>query len=336
MRSSGTSPARAGQPRRAASRSASGPPGCRTPTRPPKRSSSARRARSRPATTRKARRSSTTWSSPTPITPRPGTSVRRSISASAGTPRACATSSARSRSSRATSARSAGSARSASGKVIAPGRCSPSTPRSGSTRTSGPFAPRSRNLSQKQSGRGTEVPARSLHSADACRDAEAHRDVAAPPSVAPPSPPPRRPAPPARRRRFRAVGRDDAGRDLAALDDVPRHPRRSRARARAAAERILQRLVALHPGYAEAWHKRGTLYYLQSRDAESLRDFHHALALEPRHFGAMLACAELCLASGRNDDALFVLDVALRLNPHLAEARGLYERLLGERSGRGH
>jgi tetratricopeptide (TPR) repeat protein len=104
----------------------------------------------------------------------------------------------------------------------------------------------------------------------------------------------------------------------------------------ATAERILARLVALHPGFAEAWHKRGTLYYLQNRDAESVRDLHRALALEPRHFGAMLACAELCMASGRNDDALFVLDVALRLNPHLAESRKQYERLLGERSGRGH
>ena len=103
-----------------------------------------------------------------------------------------------------------------------------------------------------------------------------------------------------------------------------------------AAERILHRLVALHPGYAEAWHKRGTLYYMQSRDEESLRDFHHALALEPRHFGAMLACAELCLASERNDDALFVLDVALRLNPHLADSRKKYEQLLAKRSGRGH
>ena len=51
---------------------------------------------------------------------------------------------------------------------------------------------------------------------------------------------------------------------------------------------------------------------------------------------AMLAFAELCLASGRGDAALFVLDAALRLNPHLAETRRQYERLLGERSGRGH
>src|SRR5215470_14007143 len=99
----------------------------------------------------------------------------------------------------------------------------------------------------------------------------------------------------------------------------------------AIAERILVRLVALHPGFAEAWHKRGTLYYLQQRDEESIRDFRHTLALEPRHFGAMLAFTELCMASGRRDDALFALDVALRLNPHLADSRRTYEQLLLER-----
>jgi len=102
------------------------------------------------------------------------------------------------------------------------------------------------------------------------------------------------------------------------------------------AERILQRLVALHPGFAEAWHKRGTLYYMQQRDEESVRDFHRTLALEPRHFGAMLAFAELCMANGRGDDALFALDVALKLNPHLADTRQKYQELLAERTGRVH
>jgi tetratricopeptide (TPR) repeat protein len=103
-----------------------------------------------------------------------------------------------------------------------------------------------------------------------------------------------------------------------------------------AAERILHRLVALHPGFAEAWHKRGTLFYIQARDEESARDFHHALALEPRHFGAMLAFAELCIAAGRKDDALFALDVALKLNPHLAASRERYQALLAERPASGH
>jgi len=97
------------------------------------------------------------------------------------------------------------------------------------------------------------------------------------------------------------------------------------------AERLLQRLVALHPGFAEAWHKRGILYYMQSRDEESVRALHHALALEPRHFGAMLSFAELCTTNGRGDAAAFVLDVALRLNPHLAETRKQLAALLAER-----
>jgi tetratricopeptide (TPR) repeat protein len=124
--------------------------------------------------------------------------------------------------------------------------------------------------------------------------------------------------------------------DARAAAELERATRAIVAQDFAAAERILHRLVALHPGYAEAWHKRGTLYYMQSRDEESRRDLHHALAIEPRHFGAMLSFAELCMASGRNEDALFVLDVALRLNPHLTESRKQYEQLLAERTGRGH
>ena len=124
--------------------------------------------------------------------------------------------------------------------------------------------------------------------------------------------------------------------DRRAVSELERATRAIVAEDFATAERILHRLVALHPGFAEAWHKRGTLYYMQSRDEESVRDLHHALALEPRHFGAMLAFAELCIAAGRGDDALFALDVALKLNPHLAASRERYQVLLAERPASGH
>jgi len=124
--------------------------------------------------------------------------------------------------------------------------------------------------------------------------------------------------------------------DRRAAAELERATRAIVAEDYATAERILHRLVALHPGFAEAWHKRGTLFYMQARDEESVRDFHHALTLEPRHFGAMLAFAELCIAAGRKDDALFALDVALRLNPHLAASRERYQALLAERPGSGH
>jgi tetratricopeptide (TPR) repeat protein len=124
--------------------------------------------------------------------------------------------------------------------------------------------------------------------------------------------------------------------DARAAAELERATRAIVASDLALAERLLQRLVALHPGFAEAWHKRGILYYLQQRDAESVRDLHHALALEPRHFGAMLSFAELCTANGRADAAAFVLDTALRLNPHLAESRKTLEALLAERPERIH
>jgi len=124
--------------------------------------------------------------------------------------------------------------------------------------------------------------------------------------------------------------------DRRAVIELERATRAIVAQDFSAAERILHRLVALHPGYAEAWHKRGTLYYMQQLDEESVRDFHRTLLLEPRHFGAMLAFAEVCTASGRRDDALFALDVALRLNPHLADTRQQFERLLLERRGVPH
>jgi tetratricopeptide (TPR) repeat protein len=102
------------------------------------------------------------------------------------------------------------------------------------------------------------------------------------------------------------------------------------------AEAILRRLVALHPGFAEAWHKRATLYYMQGRDEESVRDFHRTLVIEPRHYGAMLAFAELCIANAREDAALFALDAALRLNPHLAGIRARFESLLARPGVQGH
>src|SRR3954469_20059955 len=54
------------------------------------------------------------------------------------------------------------------------------------------------------------------------------------------------------------------------------------------AETRLTLLLRSAPLYAEGWHKRAALYYLLRRDEECLRDIGRTLALEPRHFAAML------------------------------------------------
>ena len=94
------------------------------------------------------------------------------------------------------------------------------------------------------------------------------------------------------------------------------------------AEDILDRLVAEQPDFPEAWNKRATMYYMQNRDGECLRDLHRVLRLEPRHFGAMCSFAQIGIEQGEPDLAIYAFDIALRINPHLDEARATARWLL--------
>jgi tetratricopeptide (TPR) repeat protein len=87
------------------------------------------------------------------------------------------------------------------------------------------------------------------------------------------------------------------------------------------AETRLARLLRADPGYSEAWNKQATLYYLQERDDECLASLHRALELEPRHFGALCSLAEVLAGMGDTGGALFAFEAALRIHPHLAQAR---------------
>jgi tetratricopeptide (TPR) repeat protein len=87
------------------------------------------------------------------------------------------------------------------------------------------------------------------------------------------------------------------------------------------AETRLTALIRRAPNFAEAWHKRAALYYLLGRDAEFLHDIGRTLALEPRHFAAMMHVAELLLAAGARADARFAFHAALTVHPHLPRAR---------------
>ena len=87
------------------------------------------------------------------------------------------------------------------------------------------------------------------------------------------------------------------------------------------AETRLTRLLRCAPDFAEAWHKRATLYYLLARDAECLADIRRTLELEPRHFCAMLHFGELCFAGGAAEEGRFAFRAVLSLHPNLPRAR---------------
>ena len=102
------------------------------------------------------------------------------------------------------------------------------------------------------------------------------------------------------------------------------------------AETLLDELVGTHPGYAEAWNKRATLYFRMDRDADSVRDIHRTLELEPRHFGAVCGFGQIALRRGQRTAALFAFDAALRINPHLGAVRTAREELAAEAHGTAH
>lgn len=95
----------------------------------------------------------------------------------------------------------------------------------------------------------------------------------------------------------------------------------------AEAEQVLDDLLRAAPRWAEAWNKRATLLYLQQRDAESIRDIHCTLRLEPRHFGAICGFGQICLRHGETAAAASAFDAALRLNPHLENLRSVLAEL---------
>ena len=87
------------------------------------------------------------------------------------------------------------------------------------------------------------------------------------------------------------------------------------------AETRLTALLRSAPEFAEAWHKRATLYYLLGRDEECLYDIGRTLELEPRHFAAILHFTEILLGIGAAGDARFAVLAALSLHPFHPRAR---------------
>lgn len=93
------------------------------------------------------------------------------------------------------------------------------------------------------------------------------------------------------------------------------------------AEKQLTTLVAAAPGYAEAWNKRATLYFIMGRYDESLADIVKTLDLEPRHFGALTGRGMIYQRQGKKAEALAAYKEALSINPNLPGAQHAVQEL---------
>ena len=83
------------------------------------------------------------------------------------------------------------------------------------------------------------------------------------------------------------------------------------------AVRLLDAVIALKPGYVEAWNRRATVYYLKQDYPHAVADIGEVLALEPRHFGALSGLGLILQDIGDDKDALEAYRKALAIDPHL-------------------
>jgi len=87
------------------------------------------------------------------------------------------------------------------------------------------------------------------------------------------------------------------------------------------ARALYDRIIRVRPEYAEAWHRRATLFLEAEQYDEALRDLNEALKHEPRHFGAWLGLGLMLERLGSTSEALEAYREALDIYPRLEGAR---------------
>lgn len=80
-------------------------------------------------------------------------------------------------------------------------------------------------------------------------------------------------------------------------------------------------LIALDPDFAEAWHKRATVFMMMQEYDKAKTDLEKALELEPHHFSAMTRLGYVYEFEGQERQALSAFRRALEINPYLTSIR---------------
>ena len=86
-------------------------------------------------------------------------------------------------------------------------------------------------------------------------------------------------------------------------------------------------LIDHAPAFAEGYNGRATAYYLTGQIGPALADIRRALALNPRHFGAMSGLAVIFEELDRPEEALAVYRSILDIAPHAEGVSDAVSRL---------
>jgi tetratricopeptide (TPR) repeat protein len=102
---------------------------------------------------------------------------------------------------------------------------------------------------------------------------------------------------------------------------------------RALALQLLDAVVALAPDCAEGWSQRAHVLYLENELERAIGDLRRALALDPSHFKALNALAQILLETGQKKGALKAYEKLLEVHPYWPGARQALEELKREVGG---
>jgi tetratricopeptide (TPR) repeat protein len=100
------------------------------------------------------------------------------------------------------------------------------------------------------------------------------------------------------------------------------------------AEELFDKIVVIEPEWAEAWNQRATARFRADDINGAVADLGQALALEPRHFGALSGLGYILYRAGFDRRALDVLRRALAVHPKQDDVRKLVEQLTQKFEGR--
>jgi tetratricopeptide (TPR) repeat protein len=97
---------------------------------------------------------------------------------------------------------------------------------------------------------------------------------------------------------------------------------------------LLDKVVAVEPGWAEAWNKRATARFMSSDINGAMGDIDHVLKLEPRHFGALSGMGFILQREGLDKRALEIFRHVLTIYPGQPDIQKIVEKLAPEVEGR--
>lgn len=96
---------------------------------------------------------------------------------------------------------------------------------------------------------------------------------------------------------------------------------------------LVGHMTGLSPSFAQGWMLKASIDQSAGRLQAAMDSFAKVVALEPRHFLAHIAIADMYLRSEKKREAFDAYQKALEWNPHLEYARDQAAKLLIELDG---